>query len=493
MLNFLEPEIKSEAKVNNDYDPVEIVYEIGEGVEELNTELIRADILTKAVLSLEKSIDLDEQIEANNLANRATVSYGIEALDITATFLGYPVDVESIAAGIEDNDQEKPAEEKKSLLEKIKKAAKTTWKRIIEFLEEIINKVKEFFQSKAVENAENKLEKAADSVKKALNGDNKKPECKDKNKAETHKEAVARLFPGFVYANGIKSDRDFITLLECLTDIGPLEALKELVDNLDKDTLEVVKVLKEVGKSNKEIKEKVAKIGLDYIRKFKITKFKQHKVKEELIKKFDKDIMEMVEKKLNGVKADELEHATLFKEAKIKDGKLELSVVVFYKNKHAESVISKALETVEDDKAVSKFLDKMKETLGYENISILTDIKLSEIAKNIEPFSAKELETVKEELANFKNKGGKYLKDIEERNNKLKEGINKVADMLKELDDKNTDKLTTFITKMIMTASDIVKTESGKVIRPITGVITAIIKLTENCAVAEEKVKNPFK
>ena len=493
---FLQDEPVSRTEERNDLNPTVIALELGEGIEELNTELIKMDVLNKAAISLDKSIELDNQIAVSGVANKGTVSYGIEALEATAIFLGVDnINFDELAAGLEDNDQEGAADKKKDFLAKVKDAARKTWNAIIEFIKKIISKVKEFFQSKAIEEGKKELAGAAKEVEKAVGAENKKPECKSKKLAETEKVAIAGLFPVYINEVGLKTSKDFADIVDYLSDKGPIEALEAYKNSLSKDTVEVVKVLKELAKGNNkeasQIKTNLSKISLDFIKNFKIVKVKQHPAKEKIIKEYEEEILEAAGMKDN--KGD-YEYTVIFTGDSVdkKTGDVSIKATILAKNTKQVEIFEKALETADTEAAITKAVSKMSSILVKKDVTVKTKLQVSKIAEKVEPFSAAELKDLETKLDNFKKQAKAFLDNVEKETEEIRKSVEKIAGDLKDLEGIGSS-VEAFITNALNTAATVVRTGTDDTIKPVTKLLRLVIRLTKNCAEGkEDKTGNPL-
>lgn len=422
MLNFLQTEGQNEEafKATNDLNPAGIIADIGAGFEELNTELIKYDVLAKAELALDKSIALDDQIAAQGVANKGTVAYGIEALEMTAIFLGAPIDVEAIAAGTEDNDQETPKEEKKGFLTKVKEAASNAWKKIKEIVEKIINKVKQFFSGKAAEKAKEELDSAADQVEKEVGSADKKPEkCNEKMKKNSAL-GIVKVDPVFMANNGIKTSKDFNVFLDYVTDQGPVKTAEEFGKLLSKDYVKWIEdlgsVLDDVKKATKrptwqaavkaifttgDAVSEVTKLtnvlsneGVKFLKELKIPQIKMHPAKEKIVKEHEAEII-----KAAGLKdVKDLEYTILYTGSTIasKNKNIFIDFVIIYKDKDLIKRFENLISQTTNMQTFERAVNMLNNALGVKTGKAPTKVNVDACIKNIEPFSSKELREIGE-------------------------------------------------------------------------------------------------
>ena len=422
-----------------DTDPALLLLEIAEGNEELNTELFRGEFIRRADEALTKSIELDGQIMANGLASKGTVAYGIEALDITATFLGVNYDGDTVAAGIEDDDQETPKEEKKGFLSKVRDAASHVWETIIGVINKIITKVTEFFSSKAIEQAEKELDTAADKVEKETGSEDAKPKCDEKN-LEKHAVKVAKKAPLFVKEHGIKSAKDLNELFDFILDKESAKSIQQFGKILSSDFKDYINDLNDAisnskngSKDEKKLKDDLKKAGLTFLHEYKINEFKQHPLKEKIIKEHEKDIIKKA--KLKNVK--EVEYNILYISSDLEEKKgdksyIKLECLVVYKNISAMKRLDK-LDV--KPKNISSYVNLINSIVGNETVTIKIPFKASEIAKMIEPMSSKELKQIKEDASRVKKLVKSDGDEIKKITTKAKDSVKKMETKLKALGD----------------------------------------------------------
>ena len=457
MLNILgtNEEFRQVAKV--DEDPAVLLLDIAEGNEELNTEFFRYDIISKADKALTKSIELDTQIEANGIASKGTVAYGIEALEMTAIFLGVNYDAETVAAGIEDDDQETPKEEKKGFLAKVKDAASRVWKTIMEIVQKIINKVKDFFSSKAVEKAEKDLDEAAEKIEKETGSADTKPKCTDKAK-EGYALTIANVEPVFVKENGIKSSKDLNELFNFILDKDTFKNIELFSKILSSNFKQYVKDLSDIlaiaQKSTKKssikdalqaifatgdkvsevtrLRDSLQKASIDFIKSFEIKEFKQHPIKEKIIKDNKERILKIA--KLSRI--ENLEYSMLYTGATLGKTKgkkrdyFEMNVLILYKDKGALNRIEELSKKVENVDTVKKIIDTVGDVLGVKTVHVPIEVKASDIAKMIEPMSSKELREIRQDLGDISTHVTSTGGDIEKVIDKNTRLINSMQDDL---------------------------------------------------------------
>ena len=499
MFKFLnEEEGKLNTSVNKDIDPVAVALELGAGMEELNAELIRVDVLNKAATGLEKTIDLDNQIAANNLANRGTVSYGIEALEVTAIFLGVDMDIDNVAAGLEDNDQEGAADKKEGFLAKIKKAATDAWDKIIAIVKKIINKVKEFFSSKAISETAEKAEKAGEKVSEKLGGDSKKPSCKEED-VKKEKEAIVRQAPGYIYLKGMKSVDDVRNAINMYLDNETVSSLEEMEKYLSKDIITTINVVNEVVK-NAESKgdetamyKKVEKLGEDLFNNFQPGKIKQNKLRQELAKKFEDDIIK--EAGLDKDKED-LDYNIIITSESTNKGKLALGYTIYYKNKKEFETFKEVMSEVKNVNSALKNLESLIGKIKVKSGTATVNVSKDELLKKVEPFTGKDIIDLSKELEDMKKRGDGVFKNMEEKVNKIEKEIKKAADELKKMDKVETKNgvdnsklvgsvLRNYINSLLTASSKVVKDAAATGTTKLKVLSDNVVNLTSKCAGGE--------
>ena len=422
-----------------DEDPAVLLLDIAAGNEELNTEFFRHDIISKAETALTKSIDLDTQIEANGIVSKGTVAYGIEALDMAATFLGVDFNAEAVAAGIEDDDQESPKEEKKGFLAKVRDAASKVWQSIMEIIHKITNKVKDFFSSKAVEKAEKDLDEAAEKVEKETGSADAKPKCRE-NQLERHALAIAGVEPAFVLENGIKSSKDFNTLFDFVLDKEAFKNIqqfgkvlskdfKQYIDDLNtilsdarkrtkkstiRDAIQAIFATGDGVKETTKIRNTIQKAGVDFIKSFTIKDFKQHPLKEKLIKDNEKNIIKTA--KLSTISG--LEYNILYTGASLqRTGKgkhyIQMDTIVVYKDNSAIQRFENAANNMNNMQSFESALHILNTAVGVKIVKTPIMVKPSEFVKMVEPMSSKELREIRHDLADLPAYVTKAAEDID--------------------------------------------------------------------------------
>ena len=444
MFKFLNDGSSSTNNLNKDIDPVISALELGAGIEELNTEAIKLDVLTKAEEALEKTIDLDNQIATHNLANRATVSYGIEALEVTAIFLGADINTEELAAGLEDNDQEGVAKQKEGFLEKIKNAAKNAFEKIMNLIEKIIEKVKSFFQSKNVEKVSEELEQGSEEVERTTGSPNKAPDCSDD-------ENVIRIKKGIIEVLGItgehiklKSTKDFGELIDIAIDKGIKDYLKSISEMFDEKKIdEIIGIIKEANNlnttnkdANKITKELLRKMA-EVVKGVKIPSAKQHPITEKIKSEFKDKVLKEAGIKGPGIK-DEFEYSILlYGQSTIKNKdkvKIQLHFIVVSKNITAINNVEQLESIVKSNVAKGSGLASILDKISIKNVTIdVDDFSPRKYLSHIEPFSAEELRKLSKAVKEFNEQSNDFYEEVRRDFGKFRDQAHKVMKKMESL------------------------------------------------------------
>ena len=493
----------------NDMDPVALAFEIGQGIEELTVENIRLGALNNAAKALEASIDLDNQIAAAGAANRGTVTYGVEALEMTAIFLGANSNFDDIAAGLEDNDQEGAAEKKEGFLEKIKNAAIEAWNKIIKIIKDIIDKVKSFFGSKATEKVVEKAKEVSKEVTEKLGSDSKKPEC-DEDKVETEKKNIVKQAPGYIYLKGMESTDDIREAINMYLDDETVSTLEEMKNYFSKNMAASIDALSELtqeiknGKTLNSFNKELLDIGKNLVKNLQPEKLKQNKLREELAKKFETEIL-----KDAGLYKDknDLDYKIIISGDKLDtNGNLELSYIIFTKNKYVYKEYEKHIDELKSYKDLANAINGLMKKITSMNGKYTTSVNETELMKKVKPITGKDIEDLADEIEKMEKRGETAFKNFESIVNELEKEINKNKDKIKQLNfvvntikpassgilttSKTSsggikitlgDNISAYISRLLNATSDIIKTAAQNSSTKLNSLTTNVLNLTTKC------------
>ena len=500
MFKFLNDEGQLKTTVNKDIDPVVAALELGAGIEELNTEAIRLDILTKAETALERTIDLDNQIAANNLANRGTVSYGIEALEVTAIFLGVDMDMDSVAAGLEDNDQEGAAEKKEGFLAKIKAASKAAFEKIMSIIEKIIDKIKAFFQSKNVEKVSEEIEKSSAEVEKLTGSPNKAPDCSnDNDKVVRIKEDIIRTLGIFGEHIKIESTKDFGELIDLTLDKGIKDYLKSISEMVDEkkvdDIISLANEANNLNVSNKDYNKVVKKLvedALEIVKKIKLPAAKQHPIIEKIKSEFKDEILRNAGIKGSGVK-DEYEYSILFYGHNTTTSNdrttLSLHFVVAYKNMTAIGNTEKLTEIFKSARSKGNAVGNILNNVNVRNVTVqVNDFRPRKYIDHVKPFSSEELRKLAKAVREFNEQSNDFYIDVKREFGKFRDQAHKA---MKKLESITGLQMPTNFKGLALSISGIVSSSARLLPTYLTRLSTDIRRLSLECGAKASS--NPFK
>jgi len=501
MFKFMDTDLVQGACCgNNGIDPVIAVAEIGEGIEELNIELVKADILAKADKSLSKSIALDEAIAANGLANRGTVSYGIEALEMTATFLGVNnIDFDEMSAGIEDNDQEAPAEKKKGFLDKIKGAAIAAYNKIVKIIKDIIEKVKGFFGGKAIEKKSEELkEKAEKIVEKSEDEGKSAPKC-DESKVEPEKLRIARLAPGYIYLHGLSKIDDVKEAMMMYVDEETVENVKGIADYAKKGLGTAATAYKGLINSMSntvKLQKELLNLGKDVFENVTPKEYKQGKLKEELAKKFEKDILDN-----SNVDSKTEDFKILINGDGINNNNvMTISYTIIHKSKGAYGVYEKALSDIKGVSDANSAFNTLVNSISFTTGTLDTRVNEHELIKHIEPFSGKDIVDLADDFEKLGRKAGIVFNNIGQNTQEIMKETGRVINEVQNLDATINSQhgggrqgttitigntLSTFIRSIVIATSAKVRTASRSGTSNLIALATAVLELTNKCTGGE--------
>ncbi len=450
-MRFLDLDLRDDRFIGkDDIDPAIVALEIGAGLNDLNMEMVKLEMLGRAEEALAESIDLDEQIAAQGVANKATVTYGIESLAITATFLGVDIPVEEVAAGIEDNDQEGAASTKKGFLDKVVEGIKKVIKKIIEFVKKLVDKVKSFFESKQLENVAKKAEETAEKLEEK--GVTEVKDCNlDDEDVEKAFFKVVKEVPEYLYAGGkLESipdvekmvnwyvDKEVVNfykkLHEMIKNFNPkgamgdlLKALKEAETGCNNNTEEKCKKNSEVSKQFKDLVAKTIKLAKDLDVKFTgINKF----VVDELNGKAGKRLAKL--EKQNGIKYKSIlipGSTTITADDKNRDEiKLRIQGTLY----HIPSDIDAVAEEFENKKFSKEAVEKLLKLIKWQTEAIDKEFTISteKLYKNVKPLSVKELMDYSKVTEFYREQASSIATDIKNISDKVKAEIEDIEEKL---------------------------------------------------------------